>query len=452
MTGLASARTTYTFSSQDPGPARMKIQVENLSPVEKKVTIEVDPDRVTKELSRAYQSLGRRVQLKGFRRGKVPRHVLERNFRAQVEGEVLESLVQDTFGQAVREQSIEAVAPPRVQVGEGGLAEGRPLAYTARVEVKPRLEPRDYRGLQAPRKTAEVTDQMVADELTRLQQSMAQLVPVEGRFEAQPGDFAVVDHQGTIGGKPFPGGAAEGVTLQVGEGALWNGFLPALAGKKLGETVEVDEAFPAAHPVAELRGKVAHLSVTLKALKARQVPALDDELAKDVGLEGVGTLEDLRRRIRRDLERREQRRAEVETRDALVRAALLKNDFEVPPALVERAIDSMVEGTLERFARQGIDFRQIDLDVARLRADLRERALLQVKGALLLEAIADAEKIEVSDEDVQAEVARIGDELGVPASQVQRQLNSGDSLQALRHKIREDKAFAFLSAQANFTP
>jgi trigger factor len=429
----------------------MKIQVENLSPVEKKVTIEIDPERVAQELSRAYQSLGRRVKLKGFRPGKAPRHVLERNFREQVEAEVLESLVQDTFAQAVREQSIDAVAPPRVQVGEGGLAEGRPLGYTARVEVKPRLEPRDYRGLEAPRKTAEVTDQMVADELTRLQQSMAQLVPVEGRFEAQPGDFALVDHLGTMGGQPFPGGKAEGVTVQVAEGELWNGFLAALAGKKLGETLEVDQAFPADHRVAELRGQVAHLAITLKALKTRQVPALDDELAKDLALEGVATLEELRRRIRGDLEKREARRVEAETRDALVKAALQKNDFEVPPALVERAIDSMLEGTAERFARQGIDIRRLDLDVARLRADLRENALLQVKGALLLEAIADAEKIAVGDEDVQAEVARIAEELGVPLAQVQRQIRGGDSLEALKNKLREDKALAFLSSQATFT-
>ena len=428
----------------------MKIQVENLSPVEKKVTVEIDPDRVASELSRAYQSLGRRVKLKGFRPGKAPRHVLERNFREEVEAEVLESLVQDTFAQAVREQSIDAVAPPRVQVGEGGLAGGRPLAYTARVEVKPRLEPRDYRGLQAPRRTAEVTDQMVADELTRLQQSMAQLVPVEGRFEAQPGDFALVDHQGTIGGQPFPGGKAEGVAVQVGDGELWDGFMGALAGRKLGETVEVDQAFPADHRVAELRGKVAHLAVTLKALKARQVPALDDELAKDLGVEGVATLEDLKSRIRRDLEKREARRVDAETRDALIRAALQKNDFEVPPALVERAIDSMLEGTAERFARQGVDIRRLDLDVARLRADLRENALLQVKGALLLEAIADAEKIEVGDADVQAEAARIAEEMGVPVAKVQGQIRGGDSLQALKSKIRADKAMDFLTSQATF--
>ena len=142
--------------------------------------------------------------------------------------------------------------------------------------------------------------------------------------------------------------------------------------------------------------------------------------------------------------------AEAETRDALVKAALEKNDFEVPPALVERAIDSMLEGTAERFARQGIDIRRLDLDVARLRADLRENALLQVKGALLLEAIADAEKIEVGDEEVQAEVARIAEELGVPPAEVQRQIRGGDSLQALKNKLREDKALALLTSQAAF--
>jgi trigger factor len=292
---------------------------------------------------------------------------------------------------------------------------------------------------------------MVADELTRLQQSMAQLVPVEGRFEAQPGDWAVVDHRGTIGGQPFPGGEAEGVTVQVAEGDPWSGFFPVLAGKRLGETVEVEHPFPADHQVAELRGKVARLSITLKALKARQVPALDDDLAKDLALPGVATLEALRARLRRDLEAREARRVEAETRDALLRAALQKNDFEVPPALVERAIDSMLEGAADRFARQGVDIRRLDLDVARLRADLRENALLQVKGALLLEAIADAEKIEVGEGDVQAEVARIAGELGIPVEQVQRQIRGGDSRQVLKNKLREDKALAFLTAQATFT-
>ena len=426
----------------------MKIQVEAVSPVEKKVTIEIDPDRVAREIASGYASLGRRVKLKGFRPGKAPRHVLERSFKEQVESEVLERLVGQTFSEAVKQESIAAVAPPHVQVEEPGLGEGKPLRYTARVEVKPRLEPKDYKGLEATRRVPEVTDQMVSDELTRIQDSMAQLVPVEDRFEAREGDHAVIDHEGTVGGQPFEGGKAEGVTVQVRPGELVDGNILALAGKKLGETVELDQAFPATYRVEALRNKVARFQLTLKALKTRQVPSLDDELAKDLGIDGVATLDALRKRVREDLEKREQRRAEGEHKDALVKAALRKNDFEVPPALVERAIDSMLETTAERFARQGIDIRRLDLDVARLRGDLREQALLQVKGALLLEAIADAERIEATDADVQAEMARMASEMGVPLAKVQQQIRGGEARSALRTRIREDKALALLSANA----
>jgi trigger factor len=426
----------------------MKIQVENVSPVERKVSIEVDPDRVAQELERAYVGLGRRVKLRGFRPGKAPRKVLERQFRAEIEGEVLEKIVQQTFAEAVKVESIPLVAPPHVSVSEG-VADGKPVRYTARVEVKPSIEPKDYRGLEISRKPPEVTEQMVSDELSRLQESMSQLVPVEGRFEAQEGDWAVIDHEGTIDGAPFEGGKAEGVTVKVAPGSISEGNLEALKGKKLDETVELDEPFAADHRVEELRGKVAHMKVTLRALKTRQLPALDDALAKEVGIEGIETLDALRARIRADLEKREKRRAESEAKDALVKAALAKNEFEVPPALVERAIDAMLEGAAERFARSGIDIRKLELDFARMRADMRDQALLQVRGALLLEAIADAEKIEVTDEDLQAEAARIAEELGAPLAKVQQQMRGKDAREALKNRVREDKALALLSSAAN---
>lgn len=429
----------------------MKIQVENVSPVERKVSIEVDPDRVAQELERAYAGLGRRVKLRGFRPGKAPRKVLERQFRAEVESEVLEKIVQQTFAEAVKVESLPLVAPPHVSVSEG-VADGKPIRYTARVEVKPAIAPKDYRGLEVARKAPEVTDQMVSDELSRLQDSMAQLVPVEGRFEAQQDDWAVIDHEGTIDGAPFEGGKAEGVTVKVAPGAISDGNLEALKGKKLGETVELDEPFPEDHRVEQLRGKTAHMKVTLKALKTRQLPALDDALAKEVGVEGIETLDALRARIRADLEKREKRRAESEVKDALVKAALAKNEFEVPPALVERAIDSMLEGAAERFARSGIDIRRLELDFAKMRADMRDQALLQVRGALLLEAIADAEKIEVTDEDLQAEAARIAEELGAPLAKVQQQMRGKDAREALKNKVREDKALALLSSAANIQP
>ena len=426
----------------------MKIDVESVSPVERKVTIEIDPDHVAKELEKAYLSLGRRVKLRGFRPGKAPRKVLERNFKDQVESEVVESLVRSTFSEAVREQAIDAVAPPNVSLAEGGLSAGKPLRYTARVEVKPRIEPKDYRGLEVSRKPPEVTDDLVSAELTKLQDRMAELVPLEGRFEAQEGDFAVIDHEGTVDGAPFEGANAEGVTVKVAPGAITDGNLGTLAGRKIGETVELDEPFGADHRNEKLRGKSAHMKVTLKGLQTRQIPALDDAFAKAVGIEGVETLDALRARIRADLERREKRRAENELRDALVKAALARNEFDVPPALVERAIDGMIEGAAERFARSGIDIRQLGLDLARMRADLREQALLQVRGALLLESIAEAEKIEVTDEDIEAELAKLADELGAPLPRVRQQMRGSDARQALSNRVREDKAIALLSSAA----
>jgi trigger factor len=425
----------------------MKIQVESVSPIERKVTIEVDPERVAQEIELAYTGLGRRVKLRGFRPGKAPRKVLERHFRGEVESEVAEKIVQQTFAEAVRVESIDIVAPPQVSIAEG-VAAGKPLRYTARVEVKPKLSPKDYKGLSVTRKPPEVTDDQVAAEITKIQESMAQLVPAEGRFEAQEGDWALIDHEGTVDGKPFEGSNAEGVTVKVAPGAIAEGNLGQLAGRKIGDTIELDEPFAADHRLESLRGKSAHMKVTLKGIKVRQLPQVDDALAKSLGIEGVETLDQLRARIRADLDKREKHRADTELKDALVKAALEKNDFEVPPALIERAIDAMIEGAAERFARSGIDIRRLQLDYARMRGDLRDQALLQVRGRLLLEAIADAEKLDVTDEDLQAETARISEELGIPLAKVQQQIRGKDANEALKNKIREDKALALMTSAA----
>jgi trigger factor len=426
----------------------MKIQVEKLSPVEKKVTVEVEPAEVAREIDRAYASLGRRVKLRGFRPGKAPRNVLERNFKDQVEADVVERLVQRTFDEAVREQKLDAVAAPRVQVAEQGVAADRPFSYTARVEVKPVVEPKDYRGLSVEKKVAEVTDATVDAELERLRQSFAEMIPVEGRTVAELGDWAVIDYDGKVDGATFEGGSSKGAVVQVKDGSFLAGEMAILQGKNVGDTFVTEQAFPAGFRDPALAGKTGTFTITLTSLRTQKIPELDDAFAKEVGIEGVETLPALRERMKADIERREKRRAEDEQRDLLVKGALAKNDFEVPPALVERTIDAMVESTAQRLARQGVDLRQLDLDLARIRADLREQAILTVKAALLLEAIAVAEKIEVTEQDVQGELQRRADEMGVPASALGQLRKEGR--QALVQRIREDKVVALLAANANF--
>ncbi|HET8724314.1 MAG TPA: trigger factor [Anaeromyxobacteraceae bacterium] len=426
----------------------MKIQVEKLSPVEKKVVVEVEPAEVAKEIDRAYASLGRRVKLRGFRPGKAPRSVLERNFKEQVEADVVERLVQRTFGEASRDQKLDAVAAPRVEIGEGGVAADRPFSYTARVEVKPVVVPKDYRGLTVARKTFEVTDATVEAELERLRQSFGEMVPVEGRDVAEAGDWAVIDYEGSVDGKPFEGGASKGALVQVKDGNFFAGEMIVLQGRKVGDAFETEQSFPADFRDPALAGKQGRFAITLQSLRTQKMPSLDDAFAKEVGIEGVETLAALRDRVRHDIERREKRRVEAEQRDALVKAALERNDFEVPQALVERTIDAMMEQTAQRLARQGIDLRRLELDVARIRTDLREQALLTVRAALLLEAIAESEKVEVGPQDEQDELQRRAEEMGVPVSRIQPK---GEGLQALRQHIREDKVVALLAAHANFT-
>ena len=345
-------------------------------------------------------------------------------------------------------ESIPLVAPPHVSVSEG-VADGKPVRYTARVEVKPSIEPKDYRGLEISRKPPEVTDQMVSDELSRLQESMSQLVPVEGRFEAQEGDWAVIDHEGTIDGAPFEGGKAEGVTVKVAPGSISEGNLEALKGKRLDETIEIDEPFAQDHRIEELRGKVAHMKVTLKALKARQLPSLDDALAKEVGIEGIETLDSLRARIRADP--REAREAPRRVRgEGRAREGGAREERVRGAARARRARH-------RRDARgRGRAVRPLGDRHPPARARLRAHASRHARaGPAPGPGRAPARGHRRRGEDrghgrgSQAEAARIAEELGAPLAKVQQQMRGKDAREALKNRVREDKALALLSSTAN---
>src|SRR5690606_3025685 len=226
------------------------------------------------------------------------------------------------------------------------------------------------------------------------------------------------------------------------------GSAPMLEGKSIGETVDAAVEFPPDYQDENVRGKSATFKITLKSLKRRDVPALDDELAKDLGGEAK-TLDELKAKIREGLTTAEQQRADRENRDALLKALVEKNPIEVPNALVERGIDMMVSGAAERFARQGLDIRQMGLDFRKIREDLREKATQEVKAALLLEAIARQEGIEVTDEDLAAHYAEVAAELKMPEAKVRAHFEKDPGeLESLRNRLREEKTVALLQREA----
>ncbi|WP_224243398.1 trigger factor [Hyalangium gracile] len=424
----------------------MKVQVEELSPIEKKLSIEVDSARVAEELTRAYTAIGRQVRLPGFRQGKVPRRILEQKFREQVEDDVIQRVVQSAYVEAITQHKMEPVSQP--QVTNSGLKPGTPFTFEARVEVKPKVEAKDYKEVPLKKTETAVDDAQVTEQLEKLRQSYSRVEPVTDRDVARAGDLATVDYEATIDGQPFEGGKEEGFNAEIGAGELVEGKIAALEGVKVGDTKELDYAYPPDFHLEQAKGKTAHFKLTLKGLKQRIVPELNDELAKEVGTQGV---DDLRAKVRSNLEATQKSKAQADDREALIKTLIERNPFEVPKAMVERAIDSMLEGALRQMQRSGLDVRNLGLDFMRLRDEMRERAVQEVKGTLLFEAIAEKEGIQATDADIEKKIEELATESGQPVANIRKYFTRPDDRMGLSLRLREEKTIEFLKAQAKYS-
>lgn len=423
----------------------MKVQVENVSSIEKRLSIEVEPAFVEKELAQAYAQLSHQVKLPGFRPGKVPRRILEQKFKNEVEADVVKRVQLRAYIDAVKEHNLPAVGDPHLSGGK--LEAQKPFAFTARVEVKPALSPKDYKGLGLKKFSTEIADEKVDEQLTRLRESRATFEKLEGRDVAQVGDLAVIDFDATQGGQPFPGNQGRDVNVEVSAGELIQGRLPQLEGMKVGDKKGFDYAFPADYRVEEVKGKTAAFEVTLKELRAKKIPAADDAFAKELGQE---SLDALKSRIRGDLERGARRSAAQDERADIFQKLIEKNDFEVPQALVERGIDIMLEGAFGQMQRQGLDLRNLNLDWGKLREELRPKSLVEVRGQLLLEAITTEEKLDVTEADLDAECEVISQETGVPVPAVKVQFKSPQQKDTLKGRAFERKALELIKSHAKY--
>jgi trigger factor len=421
-------------------------RVEDLSPVVKKLSVELAPDQVRDALDRAYSGLSRTVKLRGYRAGHVPRRLVERYFGDDVKKDVAQKLVAASIQEALSRHQLDPVAPPRVENDD--VKPGEPFKYVATIEVRPRVEPKDYVGLPAPKIEADVPDAEIDARLEEMRNEQAMFVPLEGRDVAELGDFATVDYEGFVEGAPLRGAKRENVLLEIAPGSLLDNKAEGLAGARVGETRELRVEFPSDYGAADLRRKPARFQVHLKALKKREVPALDDQFAQDLGGEAK-TLAELRQKIKEEMVAHKKETAERERRDALLNALVERNPLEAPPALVERNVDAMLQGMLEGFNRRGLDVQKLGLNLDRLRDELRQRAALEVKGYLLLEAIAEKEKLEASDEDLDKHFEKIAAEMKQPTDKVRQALRRQGSIDGLKARLRQDKALAFLLERAN---
>lgn len=419
----------------------MKVQVEDLSPIEKRLSIEVEPALVEKELASAYQQLSRQVKVPGFRPGKVPRRILEQQYRREVEADVVKRVQLLGFIDALKETQVAAVSDPTFSGGK--IEAQKPFAYSARVEVKPPVEAKDYKGLTLPKQDSAVPEERVQEQIDRLRNSRTEVVTVTGRDVVQKGDLVIIDFDATVDGQAFPGSTSREVTVEVIDGQLIEGNLPQLEGVKVGAMKEIDYTFPADYRVEEIKGKTGRFAVTVKEIKEKKVPALDDAFAKLMGEE---TAEAFTTRVRRDLERAAKNRAEVDEREAIFKALAEKNPLEVPQAMVNRGIDIMLEGAIGSLARSGMDPNMLRLDWTKLREELRPKAALEVRGQLLLESISRLEKVEVTDAEVDAKIA----EVAGPLPMMQAQYKTPEARESIKNRVLEDKTLALIKQHAKF--
>lgn len=425
----------------------MKVQVEEVSPIERKLSIEVESAQVVRELDRAYSTLGRQVKIAGFRPGKVPRRILEQRFREQVEDDVVQHIVQRAYLEAIREHHVEAVSSPQI-TNPSGLKPEAPFSFEARVEVRPRVEPKDYEGLELKREEVSVTDEQVNQQLERMRQVMARLEPVADRDVAAKGDWALIDYHALAGGKEFPGNRAENISVEIADGELIKGNIAALEGVKVGQSKDIEYTFPADYPVDEVRGQAARFHVQLKGLKRQVTPELDDAFANE--MQAGATLEQLRAKVRRDLERSARNQASQKEREQIIQQLVERNPFEVPRAMVDRAVDAMLRGALNAMAQRGVDPRSLQLDLDKLREEMRPRSQTEVKGTLLLEAIADKQGLQASDAEVEKKIAELAEESGTALSHVRKQFREAEAREALVMRLREEKTIEFLRSRAKY--
>jgi trigger factor len=259
----------------------------------------------------------------------------------------------------------------------------------------------------------------------------------------QKGDLVIIDFDATVDGQAFPGSTSREVTVEVIDGQLIEGNLPQLEGVKVGEKKDIEYTFPADYRVEEIKGKTGRFAVTVKEIKEKKVPELDDAFAKLMGEE---TAEAFKTRVRRDLERAAKNRAEVDEREAIFRALAEKNPLEVPQAMVNRGIDIMLEGAIGSLARSGMDPNMLRLDWTKLREELRPKAALEVRGQLLLESISKLEKVEVTDAEVDAKIA----EIAGPLPMMQAQYKSPEARESIKNRVLEDKTLAVIKQHAKF--
>lgn len=407
------------------------------------LTFDVSADEFDKALDQAFKKVVKDVQIPGFRKGKVPRKIFESRFGVEsLYQDAVDLLLQDAYANAIEETGIEPIEQPEVDIDQ--IEKGKDLIFKATVNVKPEVTLGEYKGLEVEEQSVEVTDEDVEHEIEHQREHHAELI-VKDEGEVEEGDTVVMDFEGFIDGEAFEGGKGEDYSLEVGSGQFIPGFEEKLIGKTSGEETEITVTFPEDYHAEHLAGKEAVFKVVIHDVKTKEMPELDDEFAKDVD-EEVETLDELKKKTKENLQSQREQEADNEKRETLIEKASENAEADIPKPMVETELDRMLQEFEQRLQMQGMtmdmyyQFSGQDSDA--LKGQMREDAEKRVKTNLTLEAIFNAESLEVTDEDVEEELSKMASMYGTEVDQLKQML--GGNADALKEDLKARKSIEFL--------
>ena len=418
----------------------MKVSVTKKEHNITELVIELPVEEVAKAYDKAFKKLVQQVNIPGFRKGKAPRKMIEKRVGEDgMRSEAFDFIIPDAYRQAVAENNVEPVGRP--EVTDVTLNEGEPCVFTVSVITKPEVVLGEYKGLSVAATATEVTDEEVDKQINALRERHAKMVVAEDA-ELGQGDFALIDFDGTVDGKPFSGGQSKGYPLEIGSGNFIPGFEDQLIGAKAGEEREVKVTFPADYFVAELAGKEAVFVTKINDVKRKELPELNDDFAKEAG--DADTFEEMKAKTKEKLVAAAKEKDESSFREAALKQAVANATIEIPEIMVEDQIDHMIQDLDFSLRQRGLELDKylgyMNTDMAGLRERYRTAALEEVRSELTLEAIVKAENIAVSDEDYAEETQKMAKAYKMAEAELTKMLADKRHAEAVKDTILRRKA------------
>lgn len=416
------------------------------------LTIEVEAEQVNEALNKAFKKVANKVNVPGFRKGKIPRQIFEAKFGVEsLYQDAIDIILPEAYTYALQETGIEPIDRPEVDIEKFGKNEQMKL--TAKVQVKPEVTLGEYKGLEVEAKSVDVTAEEIDEELKRLQSRHAELVPVE-EGPAQNGDTAIIDFEGFVDGVPFEGGKGEKHSLELGSGSFIPGFEEGVVGLAKGDEKDVEVTFPEDYHAENLKGQKATFKVKVQDLKRKVLPELDDEFAKDVS--EFETLEEFKNDLESKIKARKEREARIHQEQSVIEKASENATVDVPAVMVENEVNNMINEFESRLRSQGMDlkmyFQFTNQSEEALREQMKEDAQKRVRNNLVLAAVANAEGLEATDEDLEKELESMAQSYQRSVEEIRGILEANGRIDDVRAELTVKRAVDFLVDNSKTKP